>query len=541
MEITMWYGQLDHISPVISPGLNIQCATDNTVRALAYGVVAHVTSSRVYINFRYNGIYKQAVYGNITTPLTIGDMVQQGEVIGQMQTHMGKYVLELILRESTDNTPVGHNNYRRVNPAPFFDLSGIVDNIDFLSRPMANFFTRNAEYAGITATNYDIRYAHNLDLEEDGVYLRRMVEITFYSENLARHGYTMDNIIQWNDDDTITVAFFDEIYLFIPPDMCAEEALFNHHMRTGFMSISGFELEMYEYFNPHFDGGSLITPFHYFSHIIIYYLVDIELNRRSVAGKGGDKAAAINPEISSLVLCGNVSGHVGDPHEDFLNLLNQLTRDDLRIRSSGFLGNRVDAIVIDVARGGDELSYGTSLIRSAINSEHTITIQPYTRSSHVRLSPSDMDNASTSGVGSGSIILFNRRVTYYTIVADFDEWDLSWEGVYTRIEPIPKYIELGHELIHALRMSVGHFIPREVEGSYSFRHPRGWVQWRESEVEEFETQGMAYSLVRYGETILPNRWPLSENALRREHGHSTRITRWWAESYNALLNMPESE
>jgi hypothetical protein len=61
--------------------------------------------------------------------MTAGRAVRKGEIIGQMLPYRGRYVLEFILRE------YGGEN---INPAPFFDLSKMTFDLDFLSRPMSN-------------------------------------------------------------------------------------------------------------------------------------------------------------------------------------------------------------------------------------------------------------------------------------------------------------------------------------------------------------------------------------------------------------------
>jgi len=134
-----------------------------------------------------------------------------------------------------------------VNPAPFFDLSRIMDDLDFLSRPMANFFTRNAASDGITATNADTRFAGNHDLVEwDEAYLYTLVQALFHGQNMAAENLTIDDILQVNDcDGTITLFLFGGIYLLIPYGMCEEEALYNHRRRHGFYDAQPFSIELF--------------------------------------------------------------------------------------------------------------------------------------------------------------------------------------------------------------------------------------------------------------------------------------------------------
>lgn len=79
---------------------------------------------------------------NITSQLAVGDSVRRGEVIGNMRPHMGRFVLQLEVRVAGERT----------DPAPFFDLSGMMNDLDFLTRPMVNF------YAGfVTVSDFTIR------------------------------------------------------------------------------------------------------------------------------------------------------------------------------------------------------------------------------------------------------------------------------------------------------------------------------------------------------------------------------------------------
>jgi len=50
MDVTLWYGQLDHISDVTSDGLNIQDSSNALVYAIADSIVAAVQDDKVYVD-----------------------------------------------------------------------------------------------------------------------------------------------------------------------------------------------------------------------------------------------------------------------------------------------------------------------------------------------------------------------------------------------------------------------------------------------------------------------------------------------------------
>jgi len=210
----------------------------------------------------------RAIYFNMASSVVVGQQVSRGEVIGYMLPHMDRYVLELILHESENAAPVGAGNSRRVNPAPFFDLSGIMDDLDFLSRPMANFFSRNAASDGITATNDDAQFARNYGVDTGELYLQRLVEAIFYGANLTAYGLTLDCVLQLNPDGTATVSLFDEVYLFVPQGMCPDEALNNHFARI-VGGITPF-------------GDSLIAPFAGIGADIVSIMLITEMSGRVV-------------------------------------------------------------------------------------------------------------------------------------------------------------------------------------------------------------------------------------------------------------------
>ena len=150
-----------------------------------------------------------------------------GEIIGQMRTQyisvvtpsIRRSLLGLEFRQSTNGrrVKVDGRNAILVNPAPFFDLTAMTE--DYLSLPMASLVKTYVTRAGGTLTNEDIRYTHNLDLEEGEVYLRRYFEFLYYTQTENPNPDEFENIFTWNDDGTISVELFDEILLFFPEGM----------------------------------------------------------------------------------------------------------------------------------------------------------------------------------------------------------------------------------------------------------------------------------------------------------------------------------
>jgi len=221
-EVTLWYGQLDHLLPnAYSPALNIQNRANNQVFSIADGVISNIASGRVYVDFRLNGAYKQVVYGNVTLDsLSVGNRIRRGQQIGTMERQ------SLTLGNVSINNAVMEleiwSNNQTVNPAQFFDFSGMPN--EFLSVPMASFFMH---HAGITPS-FDgscihTNFAHNLGLVEEQMYLRRYVEWMFNINNLSAEGYKFEDVFLYCPvDDTFTVSLFDETNVFIALELFFE-------------------------------------------------------------------------------------------------------------------------------------------------------------------------------------------------------------------------------------------------------------------------------------------------------------------------------
>jgi len=241
-EVTLWYGQLDHLSAVESRGLNIQGAIGAEVVSPVYGIVSSITGGRIYIDFTHNGVMSQVVLGNVTSAerIAVGTRIRQGELVGFVREHGGRGVLELELLRSGS----------LVNPALYFDLSGMSEG--FLGLPMANFFERNASgFARSGVNQNDLNYALNLGLEDGEVYLRRLIEMIFYSQGLASEGLTIDDVLHWNPETrSITVTLGDEIMIFVPEDQYIQgEGLELYHDGVSRLSTSNPRVSIHRYTN----------------------------------------------------------------------------------------------------------------------------------------------------------------------------------------------------------------------------------------------------------------------------------------------------
>jgi hypothetical protein len=252
--VTLWFGALDNLSNVESPGINIQSREYAGVFAIADGIIAEGTNRNegtVYVDFQFNGTHMQAVYRNmrLDSRFNIGDRIYQGEIIGQMNDHtvgtpgrtITRKTLVLELLQSENSESVNRGNSTRVDPALFFDLSPMTP--DYLADVMVNFFDDHAEIYDRNPNNPNPRteqqqrndsgYGNNRDLEEGEFYLRRYIEYIYYSQNLAAEGLTIDDMLHWDDKNKISTAYiFGEVFLFVPLTMSEEQAINIYNERT---------------------------------------------------------------------------------------------------------------------------------------------------------------------------------------------------------------------------------------------------------------------------------------------------------------------
>ena len=223
-----------------------------------------------------------------------------------------------------------------------------------------------------------------------------------------------------------------------------------------------------------------------------------------------------------------------EDRDKILELMNMLTRYTLTEKQTGNVLTRKENrhwIVAYTSVTGTDRDIGTELIRDLLNSRHVVRIHLNFPDDEGGFEPSSIFNtesrinASTPGVGSSTNVNINNLDSHYTIVADLDEnwnWDWNWTGIESRIEEMPAHIILGHELIHALRVSLGDYMRTdnpENDRYYSFRspHPIRVVGNRRSSLEEILTIGLAHRQQLNETSIIPGVWRITENALRREH------------------------
>jgi len=223
----------------------------------------------------------------------------------------------------------------------------------------------------------------------------------------------------------------------------------------------------------------------------------------------------IDPSGLQLVLSNNEA-----EREEQLRLLQMLTDDPLTVRRtgnwlSGIFIPRVWEVNINKTKGaGSELSAGTALIRSLIDSPHRTTfdfISENHRDQRTSAVASNWANSSTPGVGSNSRVRLNTRISYYSLV----EGNAGSVLAYT-----PLHIVLGHELIHAYRHTRGLTV-RGVNVYHEFTY-RGILFNQPTSVEELQTIGLRH-MQGNGSFWNPSSARFTENALRAEHGLPLRI------------------
>ena len=193
-EITLWYGQIDHLDMGVHRGTNIQGPSNSPVYSIGDGVVSYVGASPkygnvVYIDYNYLGVPMQVRYGNLAAPsdLRLNQAVSSGEVIGHMGPggSSGKGLLEVVVCLSTDGNRcrAEAGNYIFQDPALFINLP--VVSGDYLEKPMAVLFDPDGlADNGISALgadpdplSYNELYRHNMSLLEGKTYLRKAVEV----------------------------------------------------------------------------------------------------------------------------------------------------------------------------------------------------------------------------------------------------------------------------------------------------------------------------------------------------------------------------
>jgi len=199
-----------------------------------------------------------------------------------------------------------------------------------------------------------------------------------------------------------------------------------------------------------------------------------------------------------------------------LSYLQMLTRDELSVSVEQGRFGRNTYTVSYTPMDGTDLAVGTQLIRDMINHKHTTRISLCDGDSNILADHAW--NSMLLGVGSGSTIFFNPIQEALPYVAD-------WSMGVSRQEQIPHYIILGHELIHALRMARGQYLPDSFTAPVTFQDPAGVLTTEHQRMEEILTIGLRMQGV--GRTRPSG---ITENMLRREHGHPMRVL-WGRQPY----------
>lgn len=195
--------------------------------------------------------------------------------------------------------------------------------------------------------------------------------------------------------------------------------------------------------------------------------------------------------------------YVPDHQQDILGYLNILSRDTLTIDSNGYV--QIKEKNLDT----EDRGVGTELIYQLIENNNTCTILMTTK----RQSETSYDNLeAASSFGSDVTVNLNPEQKSKKLVHDITQnKDIK--------QISPKYISLGHELIHALRGMKGNkkqIGNENMKGYYADNSNDWWWQ------EELDTVGINYIRTN-GTYSNANTWYFTENALRREHGLYERV------------------
>jgi len=213
----------------------------------------------------------------------------------------------------------------------------------------------------------------------------------------------------------------------------------------------------------------------------------------------------IDPSGIVIELWGDSSYRLG-----LFQLLERLTRDHLSFTihssGSGVFWN-ITLTEID----GYSRDAGTRLIRKLVSSHHTTQIR--TTDGHSRAFTSNGIGATTPGIGASSRVYLNMNDDHLVVVQ-------GPSG--NAFKATPLKIVLGHELIHALHIAEGVFIPDDQVADISFHLPGYGNFTIPNPIEEIRTIGITVWMpITDGSwhgwnslVILPS---ITENDLRRDH------------------------
>ena len=206
----------------------------------------------------------------------------------------------------------------------------------------------------------------------------------------------------------------------------------------------------------------------------------------------------------------------GEEVSQIWGYLNELTDDALVLTQLEENGMLVDKYIVSIGEQNDwGHDVGTNMIRRIVGNYLTCYVSvDNTQGSHQNAI--DYTSA-TNGKGTGSTIGLNLKDSVSVLTQD--------NNGKTQYENIPKYIELGHELIHALRAMGGNTKHYNNQGTYAYTTPDGKTQTFTWKQEEFETTGISYypGYKYAGTPVNAWLWYTTENALRDEHGLNRRV------------------
>ncbi|WP_130862924.1 peptidoglycan DD-metalloendopeptidase family protein [Bacilliculturomica massiliensis] len=229
-EVTLWYGELDDQCAVFNQGISIQGPLNSSVYSVCDGVVAYKGYSKaygyvLYIDFKYNGNYMQARYGNLQGPssMRVGEAVSRGQVIGKMapdpeqaMSQSGKGAMALDIGMSNNERPcqASGSNIAWAGPIPYLE-SRQEENTEYLTKPMATVrdtsgldynISEDAAFSPatrgtISELEKDRRFRRNKDLQRGEGYLRKVVldvakqlDNGATNENLEEKKYLVYNV-----------------------------------------------------------------------------------------------------------------------------------------------------------------------------------------------------------------------------------------------------------------------------------------------------------------------------------------------------------
>ncbi len=216
-EVTLWYGQIDHLYTAEHKGLNIQNATREFVRSISDGVVSHVGydpifKNVVFVDFTHNGWHMQARYGHLASNpgVSVGQTISAGQAIGRMALHddTGKGLLQVVLRKSTNGQACLGDGTNSVPVDPMDYLERPEYDKLYITRPYTTLLDINGLEIGSgvapavsqTPSVQDIRYMLNLDIDtESECYLRK-----FFEDCVNKKNTNSNNSLTYNEATNTT-------------------------------------------------------------------------------------------------------------------------------------------------------------------------------------------------------------------------------------------------------------------------------------------------------------------------------------------------